>query len=261
MFVARSKAIINKPASAINLKQMITLPFIQGLDSEILHAPITAQNTMPVVAGRPNIPNFQALCNKDDVHISRPSRELSLEKFQRPGQPWCSDTSRSICIESCYIFDEFYKKGVSLLNRKSSAEDQKDLGMASQSEMRYFVSEAEMGKKVPLAALTGISTPVRGILEQNIFYFNQIVRYGKIVAVFQEHPTDASKTILTSFLAFAIQTATYEKEFSFILTVKFKDILMGRAGKPINTATGITAGLPFYSLNIAKTLAKRLDEN
>ena len=33
--------------------------------------------------------------------------------------------------------------------------------------------------------LTGLDTPVAGVLEQNIFYVNQIMKFGKLLAVFQ----------------------------------------------------------------------------
>jgi hypothetical protein len=261
MFVAKAKTIINKPASAVNLKGMITLPFIQKLDPEIRHAQIAPGQIMPIVGGQPSITNFQKLCNAEGKYIVRPSLELALDKLNRPGQSWCADASRSICVESCYIFNSGYRTVVSGYNKFKAEDeyDKKDFGMATQSEIRYFVSEAEMGKKIPVAALTGINTPVRGALEQNIFYFNQMVQYGKIVAFFQENPKDASKTIVTSFLVFGIQSSTYEKVYSLMgLELSVKDILMGRGGR-LNTASGITAGLPIYTQNIAKSLSRIIE--
>ena len=34
-----------------------------------------------------------------------------------------------------------------------------------------------------LAKLTGLSSPVTGVLEQNIFYVNQVMRFGKFLAI------------------------------------------------------------------------------
>lgn len=262
VFVAKAKTILNKPASAINLKGMIDINFIRQLDPEIRHAAISANQTMPVMGGQPKIDNFKALCNTGTENIKRPSMELSLEKLNRPGQPWCADASRSICVESCYIFNSGYKTVVTGYNNFKAEDeyDKKDAGMATQSEIRYFVSEAEMGKKVPVAALTGINTPVRGVFEQNIFYFNQMVQYGKVIAFFQEHPTDASKTIVTSYLVFGLQSSTYNKVYSLMgLNLEVKEILMGRGGR-LNTPSGITAGLPVYTQNIAKSLSALLEK-
>lgn len=261
MFVAKAKTIINKAPANINLKNMATLGFLQKLDPEILHAQITPGQIMPVMGGRAQIDNFKSLCNKEKPYIVRPSLELALDKLNRPSQPWCADTSRSICVESCYIFNGGYRSVVTGYNNFKAEDeyDKKDFGMATQSEIRYFVSEAELGKKVPVAALTGINTPVRGVFEQNIFYFNQMVQYGKVIAFFQEHPKDASKTVVTSYLVFGMQSSTYDKVYNIMgLTLEVKEILMGRGGR-LNTASGITAGLPIYTQNIAKSLSKILE--
>ncbi|NJM09724.1 MAG: hypothetical protein HC883_02165 [Bdellovibrionaceae bacterium] len=261
MFVAKAKTVINKSPANVNMKSFIDINFIKKLDAEIRHAAITPAQTMPLLAGKGNVTNFKQLCNTDAEHIVRPAFELSLEKLNRPGQPWCADTSRSICVESCYIFNSGYRTVVKGYNnfKAENEYDKKDQGMATQSEIRYFVSEAEMGKRQSVAALTGIDTPVRGALEQNIFYFNQLVQYGKIVAFFQEHPRDASKTIVTSFLVFGLQTSTWEKEYSIMgLKLQVREIMMGRGGG-LNTATGITAGLPIYTQNIAKSLSKLIE--
>jgi len=261
MFIAKAKAVINKPPANINLKGLIDVNFIKKLDNEIRHATIAPSQTMTIVAGRGNVTNFKKLCNTEGEFIIRPALELSLEKLERPGQPWCSDTSRSVCIESCYIFNSGYRTVVKGYNNFKAEDeyDKKDQGMATQSEIRYFVSEAELGKRATVASLTGINTPVRGVLEQNIFYFNQLVQYGKIIAFFQEHPTDATKTIVTSYLVFGLQTSTWEKEYSIMgLSLRVKEIMMGRGGR-LNTASGITAGLPIYTQNIAKSLTKILE--
>ncbi len=261
VFVAKAKTIINKPASAINLPGMIKLDFIRKLDPEIRHAAISPAQVMPVMGGQPKIDNFKALCNTDSENINRPAKELSLDHLKRPAQPWCANTERSACVESCYLFNSGYRTVVKGFNNFKAEDeyDKKDFGMATQSEIRYFVSEAEMGKSVPVAALTGVATPVRGVFEQNIFYFNQMVQYGKVIAFFQEHPTDAGKTIVTSYLVFGLQTSTYAKAYPILgLTLEVKEILMGRGGR-MNTPTGITAGLPVYTQNIAKSLSGLLE--
>ena len=44
-----------------------------------------------------------------------------------------------------------------------------------------------------LQELTALDTPVSGVLEQDIFYVNQIMKFGKFFAVFQSHPERRQK--------------------------------------------------------------------
>jgi hypothetical protein len=264
IYMAKAKTVINKPSVNIKLQDYVSVDFMRRLDPELKHGPITPQQTMPVVAGQPNLPNFQALCNSPtDKFIERPARELSMAESQRPGEAWCANTSRSVCVESCLIFSDGYQKFAKFYNTILAKDDfdKKDRGMASQSELRFFVSEAEWGKRKPVATITGINTPVRGVLEQNMFYFNQLVIYGKVIAIFQEHPKDASKTIVTSLLVFGMQSSTFDKAYGIgPVSLGVKDILMGNGGEKLNTPTGITSGLPKYTQTIAKTLAEILEK-
>ena len=38
-----------------------------------------------------------------------------------------------------------------------------------------------------------------GVLEQNIFYVNQVMEFGKFFAVLQQNRTDSTKTIVTAY--------------------------------------------------------------
>ena len=60
--------------------------------------------------------------------------------------------------------------------------------------------------EMQLASLTGLDTPPVGALEQSIFYVNQVMQFGKLLAVFQRHPSDAKQTIVTVFMALAIES-------------------------------------------------------
>jgi len=46
-----------------------------------------------------------------------------------------------------------------------------------------------------LASLTGLDTPPAGALEQNIFWVNQVIQFGKLLAVLQQHPTEREAAI------------------------------------------------------------------
>ena len=66
-----------------------------------------------------------------------------------------------------------------------------------------------------LKDLTGLDAPVSGVLEQNIFYVNQIMKFGKFFAVFQNDPADAGKTVVTAYMALAVETSVLDKQKEF----------------------------------------------
>ncbi len=261
MFVSKSKTIVNKPASQIDLKKMITLGYVSKLDPEIKHVQVRPDQLMPVIAGKKPIENFNQ-CNVGfnpvrGPYFTRPQKEVDLDVLNpkdRGGQGWCNTPERSICVESCYIFSTGWQAGVLGVNKfqNKSESQHKDYGLAIQSEIRYFVNEAEMNKRLPVKALTRINTPVRGVLEQNMFYFNQVIQYGKVVAFFQEHPTDAGKTVVTSYVVIGLRSRSYNQH------AIMKDVLMGRASA-LNTASGVSAGLPVFTQNLTKSIADGLD--
>ena len=57
-----------------------------------------------------------------------------------------------------------------------------------QSELRV-VPTAEIDD-AGYRKLTGVDSPVVGALEQNIVHVNEVMQFGKLLAVFQRHPTD-----------------------------------------------------------------------
>ena len=251
MFIASTKFLLPKSAANVDLKNMLNISFVQSLDLALKHDRLDPNGIMPIVAGSGQVNNFRTLCDPNGEWIKRPALEIDLKVLQRPGQPWCSDPSRSVCIQSCYVFEGAYFGGVTGYNAVSSAEEQKDLGMASESELRYFTSEAEMGMKLPIASLTGIDTPTRGILEQNMFYFNQLMQYGKVVVFVQEHPTDANQSVVSAFVVFGVQTTAFNKQK---LKWSVKDILLGKS--IFNGGKGITRGLNYYTADLAQKLAE-----
>src|SRR5260370_17652642 len=66
-----------------------------------------------------------------------------------------------------------------------------------------------------LQELTGLGTAVSGVLEQNIFYVNQIMKFGKFFAVFQAHPSNAEKPVVTAFMALAIKASVLHETHAF----------------------------------------------
>ncbi len=113
-----------------------------------------------------------------------------------------------------------------------------------------------------LTKLTGINTPVAAVLEQNIFWVNQIMQFGKFLAVFQPHPTDPGKTIATTFMALAVKSDVLatKKEYETVPVLRNlvpAQVLVGNSS--FNTGNSLSAGLPVYVRNRIKTIAAVLE--
>jgi hypothetical protein len=265
MYTTRVRISINKQASAINLPSLITLDSIRKLDKNLKQEQINADQIMPKVAGNGPVPNFK-WCTKDGKNqIALPDHEQNLSYLNNPERPWCANDGRSTCVESCFLFNaELWIAGTKLYNGQkylsgATEAEKKDAGLAMQAEARYYSSEAEFGQSVK--ELTQVNTPVTGIIELNIFYVNQVLQYGKVVAVFQQHPSSAQATVVTTLSAIAIRTSTYDKVYKVtkFFTVNMAEILQGKGGK-FNSDTGISAGIPKFTQNIANELANMLEK-
>jgi hypothetical protein len=114
-----------------------------------------------------------------------------------------------------------------------------------------------------LQQLTRIETPVAGALVQDIFYVNQIMKFGKFFAVFQADPTDPGKTVVTAFMALAIKASILDEKRGYesvpvLRNLVPADVLMGRSS--FNSGSSISAGLPQYARNEIKTVAGILQD-
>jgi hypothetical protein len=99
---------------------------------------------------------------------------------------------------------------------------------------------------------------VAGALEQNIFWVNQIMQFGRFLAVFQPHPGDAGKTVATAFMALAVKSDVLErkKEYETVPVLRNlvpAQVLVGNSS--FNTGNSISGGLPVYVRNRIKTIA------
>jgi hypothetical protein len=115
-----------------------------------------------------------------------------------------------------------------------------------------------------LKKLTGVETPVAGMLEQNMFYVNQVMRFGKLVAVFQQNPADAKSTIATVMIALAVSSSTLEmkKKYQAVPVLRNlvpSQVLLGFSS--FNTGNSISAGLPSYVRYRIQTIAGILDRS
>ncbi len=255
VFIGRTKTILNKAPGQIDLKKLIDIATVTGFDNEIQHYEIKPEQLMAnVVANHKPIDNFK-WCNTEgaEANIARPLREIDLSSTVSAKRPWCPADGRTLCVESCYLFGVYWQQLVAGANLAIDAAEKKDYGIASQSEIKYFTSEQELGLPVKLTRLTGIKTGIHGGLEQSVFYFNQVMQYGKVISVLQDSPANPNQTIMTTYFVIGLKQRTYNQ------FAEIRDIFMGRSSL-FNTATGITAGLPVYSQNTIKAMATELEK-
>ena len=169
VYVAEARFALARPAGSIDLASFVALPFIEGIDPAVKHRLITSA---------------EAVSPKDPRAINN----------QHPLRRWCDSRPVTICIRSRYQFEGKLPLGIRIANkvREGSKKIADYLEFESELTLRTPTEVAEFG----LAALTGLDTPSIGALEQNIFYINQVMQFGKLLAVFQRHPADANQTVV-----------------------------------------------------------------
>jgi hypothetical protein len=87
------------------------------------------------------------------------------------------------------------------------------------------------------------------------------MKFGKLLAVFQNHPTDASKTVVTAYMVLAIDESVLDKKKDFEKVPVLRNlvpaqVLMGQSS--FNSGDSISAGLPKYARNEIRTIANLL---
>ncbi|WP_409568185.1 hypothetical protein [Methylobacterium sp. E-066] len=228
VYVAEGRFVVPRPAEAIDLQAFANLGFVQKMDPAIKHKAITVGEVTP---------------NKD------PAAAFA----KRPDRPWCE--AAGACIESRYDLEGKLPLGVKLANKLEEGSAKKIAEYVSfQSELRVLGPD----QGAPLKALTKIDTTVTGGLEQTIFWVNQILRFGKFLAVFQPMPNDPTKTVVTTYMALAIKADVLDRKAEYARVPVLKNllpaqVLMGNSS--FNTGNSISAGLPVYARNRITTFA------
>ena len=235
MYVGEARFALARPPGSIDLASFVTLPFIERIDPAIKHRLITAA---------------EAVSPKDPRAVHN----------QHPLRRWCEARPVTICIHSRYQFEGKLPLGIQIANKlRESAKTIPDhLEFESELTLRPPAEVTEMG----LASLTGLDTPPVGALEQNIFYVNQVMQFGKLLAVFQAHPTDAKATVVTIFIALAVETSILAKKKEFGKVPVLRNMVPAQvlAGKSsFNAGNSISAGLPVYARNQVKAIAGILE--
>jgi hypothetical protein len=230
MYVAQARFVLDKTPGSIDLSRFVTLDFLQKIDPAITHTQITA----------PDPTQF-----KDDA----------IAGNDNPDRKWCGGRTTSICIQSSYKLEGKIPMGILLVNKLRDTKKVAD-HIDFQSELSAL-APADLDQP-GLQDLTGLNTPISGALEQNIFYVNEIMKFGKFFAIFQADPADANKTVVTAFMTLAIKASVLDDKRNFETMPVLRNlvpaqVLMGQSS--FNSGHSISAGLPTYARNEIKTIA------
>jgi hypothetical protein len=231
VYLAEARFVLAKPPAAIDLTRFATLPFLERIDPAIKHKLITAADVMP----------FNDPKNANN---------------QNPDRKWCDARAAAICIQSTYKLEGKIPIGIMLVNKLRDSAKKISDHIDFQSELSSL-APAEIDQ-AGLQELTALNAPVTAVLVQNIFYVNQIMKFGKFLAVFQSHPADAAKTVVTAYVVLAIEASVLDKKREYekmpvLRNLVPAQVLMGKSS--FNSGNSISAGLPAYARNEISTVA------
>jgi len=237
MYVAQARFVLDRPPNALGLSRYVTLPFLELIDPAIKHKLIAASD----------VPSF-----KDPQGAGN----------ENPERKWCAGRPILLCFQSSYQLEGKLPIGIMLVNKlRDSAKKVAD-HIDFDSELSQLSPEDV--DQAGLKELTALNTPISGALEQNIFYVNQIMKFGKFLAVFQDHPADAKKTVVTAFMTLAIKASVLDERRGFEKVPVLRNlvpaqVLMGKSS--FNSGASISAGLPQYARNEIRTIADILQRD
>jgi hypothetical protein len=234
MYVAQARFALDRAPASLDLPHDVTIGFLERIDPAIKHKALNASDVGPFTgeAGTGN---------------------------QNPDRQWCAGRTASICIQSTYKLEGKIPLGIILVNKLRESAKKISDHIDFQSEFSALAS-GEIDD-AGLRQLTNLDTPIAGVLEQDIFYVNQIMKFGKFLAVFQDDPTDPGKTVVTAFMTLAVDASVFDKKKDFeqvpvLRNLVPAEVLMGRSS--FNSGNSISAGLPQYARNEIKTVAGML---
>src|SRR6266571_8683106 len=229
MYLAEARFALSRPPQSINLAHYMTIPFLERVD--------------PAIREQLSTPDVE------DVSTRNPAR------------PWCEAKVNVLCIQSRYQLEGKLPTGIHLINQLAESKKKIADYLEFKSELR-ILSPSDLDQS-GLRKLTGIDAPINSVLEQSIFQVNQVMQFGKFLAVFQQDPTNANQTTVTAFVPLAIKTRVLENKKKYenvpvLRNLVPAQVLMGRSS--FNTGASLSAGLPAYARNRIKAVAGILDE-
>lgn len=235
MYITEARFKLSRPATSIDLKQFTTLSFIEKIDPAVKHKVI----------------------KPSEVSVLKDERSAAN---RNPDRLWCEGPGVALCTRSSYKLEGKLPIGVALANKLRDSERKISDTVEFESELR-LLSASDIDEAA-LQKLTGVNTPVAGMLEQNMFHVNQVMRFGKLIAVVQPNPADANSSIATVMIALAVSSHTLDTKRKYqdvpvLRNMVPSQVLLGQSS--FNTGNSLSAGLPVYVRNRIKAIADMLD--
>jgi len=236
VYVAEARFLVSKPPGSIGLERFARLDFLKSIDPSIKHQALSADQAIP-------------------------NRDPEWAYNRKPDRAWCEGPG-SLCITSRYQFEGKLPIGIRLANKLEEGGKKVADFLEFQSELK--VLSAQEVEQENLAKLTGIAAPIAGAIEQNVFYVNQVMQSGKLLAILQAHPQDPGKTVATVYMALDVETDVLEKKREFERVPVLRNlvpaqVLMGKSS--FNSGESLSAGLPVYVRNRIAAMAGLLEAN
>ncbi|MET0446572.1 MAG: hypothetical protein ABW151_18480 [Pseudorhodoplanes sp.] len=235
IYVAEARFRVAKPAQAFDLKRYASIAFLEALDPAVKHKPITVS----------------------DIQVNKDVLSANMRPMNRK---WCEDAAG--CYQSRYRFEGRIPTGILLVN-KLRDETKKPIPdfIEFQSEVR--LPSPQDPQFVDIRSLTGLDAPVSGVFEETIFWVNQVIHSGKILAVMQQDPADAKASIATIYIALTLRSDVLNKQRNFSNAPILRNLvpvqlLMGRSS--FNSGDSISSGLPNYARGRVKAIAAAMEK-
>jgi hypothetical protein len=235
--VAEARFVVTRAPEAIDLKRYATLSVLERMDPAIKTHTITPA---------------------DSILLKRPA--LAFNKT--PERGWCEGPTVAACLQSRYKLEGRLPIGIMLVNKLRDSEKKIADFIEFQSEVRVL-SPADMDEP-NMRKLSGLDQPVVSVLEQSIFWVNQIMQFGKFVAILQKHPTEADKSVVTAFVALAVDSELLEKKKEYENVPVLRNLVPAQVlsgNSSFNTGNSISAGLPSYSRNRIRLIADLIEKD
>ena len=237
IYVVEARFMLSKPAGSISLARYATLSFMENIDPAIKHQ----------------------LISPAEIAILNDERNVNN---RNPIRQWCEDKSVTICTRSRYQLEGKIPLGIALVNKLRESDRKLANYIEFESELR-LLSPPDIDD-AGLRILTGLDMPVTTVLEQNIFAVNQIMRFGKLLAIVQPHPTNSNRAITTVLIALAVSSTTLEMKKNYedvpvLRNLVPAQVLTGKSS--FNTGNSISSGLPNYARNRVKAIAENIERD
>ena len=235
VYVAEARFALARPPQAIDLAHYATLDFLQRIDPAIKHKAISADDVVP--------------------------NKVPQSANHNAGRRWCDGTPAPLCIDSVYKLEGKLPLGVQLVNKLKEHGKKYADTIEFQSELRV-VPPAEIDD-AGYRKLTGVDSAVAAALEQNIVYVNEVMQFGKFLAVFQPRPDDPGQTVVTAFMVLGVDSDLFEKKKEYADMPVLRNLVPAQlisGNSTFNTGDSISSGLPNYARNRLKAIAEIIEK-